>query len=385
MKIIIAPDSFKGSLTAIEVSDALEKGVREVFPEAHIEKIPMADGGEGTVECLVNATRGEIYEKRVMGPLEQPVIASFGVLGDKKTAAIEMASASGLPLVPSNKKNPLIATTYGTGQLIKAALDHGCRKMIIGIGGSATNDGGAGMVQALGIHLLDASGKEIGYGGAQLSLLNRIDISEADVRIKETSILVASDVQNPLYGPTGASRIYGPQKGATEEMIETLDHALSHYADIIKRDLGKDIKNVPGAGAAGGLGAGLMAFLDAELTSGIDIVIDNVHLERIIKNADLVITGEGEINGSTIYGKTPIGVAKVAKKYQIPVVSVCALMDDSGWIVKEHGIDYLITPENPSMNLEYSKSENMDLLIKTIRGFLEKNGELLTTQCKKKC
>jgi glycerate 2-kinase len=378
MKIVIAPDSFKGSLTAIEVSDALEKGVKEVFPEAKVEKIPMADGGEGTVQCLVNATRGEIYEKEVIGPLGKPVIASFGILGDQNTAVLEMASASGLPLVPPEKKNPLITTTFGTGQLIKAALDHGCRKMIIGIGGSATNDGGAGMVQALGVRLLNEAGKDIGYGGTQLSQLNRIDVSEMDRRIKKTKILVASDVQNPLCGPTGASRIYGPQKGATEEMIITLDYALSHFAQIIKQDLGKDISDIPGAGAAGGLGAGLMAFLDAELKPGIDIVINTVHLDKIIKDADLAITGEGEINGSTIYGKTPIGVAKVAKKYQIPVVSISALIDESGLVVKQHGIDYLIKPENPPMHMEYSKSRKMELLMKRISEFLKKYDKMVT-------
>lgn len=372
MKIVIAPDSFKGSLTAIEVSDALEQGVKKVFPEAKVEKIPMADGGEGTAQCLVNATQGEIYEKEVIGPLGEPVIASFGVLGDQKTAAIEMASASGMPLVPPDKKNPLITTTYGTGQLIKAALDYGCSKMIIGIGGSATNDGGAGMVQSLGVRLLDREEKEIGYGGAQLAKLDRIDVVNMDDRIKRTKFLVASDVQNPLCGPTGASRIYGPQKGATEEMIIVLDQALSHFADVIKRDLGKDIKEVPGAGAAGGLGAGLLAFLDAELKPGIDIVISNVHLEEILQDADLVITGEGEISGSTIYGKTPIGVAKIAKKFQIPVVSISALIDESGLVVKNYGIDYLIKPENPPMDIEYPKSRKIKILGYTISEFLEK-------------
>ncbi len=377
MKIVIAPDSFKGSLTAIEVSDALEKGVKKAYPNAQIEKIPMADGGEGTVQCLVNATQGKIYQKEVIGPLGEQVIASFGVLGDQDTAAIEMASASGLPLVPPEKKNPLITTTFGTGQLIKAALDYGCSTMIIGIGGSATNDGGAGMVQALGTYLLDNNEKEIGFGGAQLSKLNRIDISNLDERISKTKILVASDVQNPLCGPTGASRIYGPQKGATEEMIVTLDNSLSHFADIIKRDLGKDIKDIPGAGAAGGLGAGLMAFLNAELKPGIDIVINTVRLEEIVQDADLVITGEGEINGSTIYGKTPIGVARVAKKYQIPVVSVSALIDESGIIVKEHGIDYLIKPENPTMEIDFPKYRKIKLLANTISDFLRNNSNML--------
>jgi len=378
MKIVIAPDSFKGSLTAIEVSNALEKGVKKAYPEALVEKIPMADGGEGTVQCLINATQGKIYDKEVTGPLGDPVIASFGVLGDQDAAAIEMASASGLPLVPPEKKNPLITTTFGTGQLIKAALDHGCSTMIIGIGGSATNDGGAGMVQALGVQLLDKNNKEIGFGGAQLASLDHIDISNMDKRISKTKILVASDVQNPLCGPTGASRIYGPQKGATEEMIATLDNSLSHFADIIKRDLGKDIKDIPGAGAAGGLGAGLMAFLNAELKTGIDIVINTVRLEEIVQDADLVITGEGEINGSTIYGKTPIGVARVAKKFQIPVVSVSALIDQSGIIVKEHGIDYLIKPENPTMEIEFPKSRKIELLANTISEFLRNNKIILS-------
>lgn len=377
MKIVIAPDSFKGSLTAIEVSDAIEIGVKKAFPDSLVEKIPMADGGEGTVQCLVNATQGKLYDKEVVGPLGETVVASFGILGDQTTASIEMASASGLPLVPPDRKNPMITTTYGTGQLIKAALDHGCQKMIIGIGGSATNDGGAGMLQALGVQLLDKSGKEIGFGGEQLTKLAQIDISKIDPRIKDVKILVASDVQNPLCGNTGASRIYGPQKGATEEMIIALDAALSHYADIIKQDLGKKIKNIPGAGAAGGLGAGLIAFLDAELKPGIDIVINTVQLERIVQDADLVITGEGEINGSTIYGKTPIGVARVAKKFQIPVLSVSALIDDSGWIVKEHGIDYLIKPENPTMEIEFPQSRKIDLLANTVLDFLRKNGSFL--------
>ncbi len=372
MKIIIAPDSFKGSLSAVEVSDALEKGVRTIYPDALVEKVPMADGGEGTVECLVNATEGVIYPKEVIGPLGEPVTASFGILGDQFTAVLEMASASGLPLVPPAKKNPLITTTYGTGQLIRAGLDAGCTKMIIGIGGSATNDGGAGMVQALGVHLLDKNEAEIGYGGAQLAQLDHIDVSQMDMRIKEVKVLVASDVQNPLCGPTGASRIYGPQKGAiSEEMIRTLDRALAHFADIIKRDLGKDVRDIPGAGAAGGLGAGLIAFLNAELKPGIDIVIHAVHLDKVMQGSDLVITGEGEISGSTIYGKTPVGVAKVAKRYHIPVVSISALIDESGWVVKEHGIDYLLKPDNPPMHMEYPKSRKKKLLALTIAQFLK--------------
>ncbi|MCG2821421.1 MAG: glycerate kinase, partial [Candidatus Atribacteria bacterium] len=327
MKIVVAPDSFKGSLTAIEVSDAIEQGIREVFPGAEIVKIPMADGGEGTVQCLINAVGGEILREKVTDPLGGEVLAHYGILGDKKTAVIEMAEASGLTLVPENKRNPLITTTYGTGQLIKAALNQGCRKMIIGIGGSATNDGGAGMVQALDVRLLDKQDKEIGFGGAELMNIHHIDISQMDQRISKLEILVASDVKNPLCGHSGATRIYGPQKGATEEMMVILEEALARFAHIINKALHKDVKDIPGAGAAGGLGAGLMAFLDAKLKPGIEIIIEAVKLEEAMKDADLVITGEGKIDIQTIYGKVPVGVAKIAKKYHVPVMAIGAIID----------------------------------------------------------
>ena len=372
MKIVVATDSFKGSLTAVEVSDAIERGVREIFPEAEIVKIPMADGGDGTVQCLVNATGGEILKEKVKGPLGDEVWASYGILGDKKTAVIEMAEASGLTLVPENKRNPLITTTYGTGQLIKAALDQGCRKMIIGIGGSATNDGGAGMVQALGAKLLDKDGEEIGFGGGELKNITKISINYLDERLSNTKVLVASDVSNPLCGPKGASWIYGPQKGATPEIIEKLDKSLAHFAEIIKRDLNKDIKDIPGAGAAGGLGASLMAFLDAELKPGIDIVIEIVKLEQAIKDANLVITGEGKIDSQTIYGKAPIGVAKIAKKYNIQVIAVAAIIGDDADIVHQHGIDNLIKVSEPPMNLDDSISNKVSLIKDRIKKSLRK-------------
>jgi len=367
MKIVIAPDSFKGSLTAVEVSDAIEQGMREIFPKAEIIKIPMADGGEGTVQCLVNATGGEILKEKVTDPLGDKVLASYGILGDKKTAVIEMAEASGLTLVPENKRNPLITTTYGTGQLIKAALDQGCRKMIIGIGGSATNDGGAGMVQALGAKLLDKDGEEIGFGGGELKKVFRIDTKYLDNRLSNIKVLIASDVSNPLCGPNGASRIYGPQKGATPEIIEELDKSLAHFVKIIKRDLNKDVKDIPGAGAAGGLGASLMAFLNTELKPGIDIVIEIVKLERAIKDADLVITGEGKIDSQTIYGKAPIGVAKIAKKYNVPVVAVAAIIDDDAEIVYKYGINFLIKVSEPPMNLADSKFKKYQLIKNSIK------------------
>lgn len=375
MKIVIAPDSFKGSLTAVEVADAIGQGVREIFPEAKVIKIPMADGGDGTVQCLVTATGGEILREKVTGPLGDEVLASYGILGGKKTAVIEMAEASGLTLVPEDKKNPLITTTYGTGQLIKAALDQGCRKMIIGIGGSATNDGGAGMIQALGVRLLDREGKEIGFGGGELKKINRIDINNLDNRLSETEVLIASDVSNPLCGPKGASRIYGPQKGATPEIIEELDESLAHFAEIIKRDLHKNVKDIPGAGAAGGLGASLMAFLDAELRPGIEIMIEIVKLERAIKDADLAITGEGKIDSQTIYGKAPIGVAKIAKKYNIPVIAVAAIISDDADIVHQHGIDNLIKVSEPPMSLAEPKSKKIGLVKRSIKQFLERKKE----------
>jgi len=376
MKIVVAPDSFKGSLTAAEVSDAIELGIREIFPEAEIVKIPMADGGDGTVQCLVNATGGEILKEKVTGPLGDKVLASYGILGDKKTAVIEMAEASGLTLVPENKRNPLITTTYGTGQLIKSALDRGCRKMIIGIGGSATNDGGAGMVQALGGKLLDREGKEIGFGGGELKKIFRIDTKYLDNRLSETKVLIASDVSNPLCGSKGASRIYGPQKGATPEVIEELDESLAHFAEIIKRDLHKNVKDIPGAGAAGGLGASLMAFLDAELRPGIEIIIEIVKLEQAIKDADLVITGEGKIDSQTIYGKAPIGVAKIAKKYNVPVIAVAAIISADADIVHQYGIDALIKISEPPMSLSEPKSKKVWLIKKSIKQFLEREKKL---------
>jgi len=375
MKIVVAPDSFKGSLTAVEVSDAIEQGVREIFPGAEIVKIPMADGGDGTVQCLVNATGGEILREKVTGPLGNGVLASYGILGDEKTAVIEMAEASGLTLVPENKRNPLITTTYGTGQLIKSALDQGCRKMIIGIGGSATNDGGAGMVQALGAKLLDKDTEEIGFGGGELKKVFRIDTKYLDNRLSETKVLIASDVSNPLCGSKGAARIYGPQKGATPEIIEELDESLGHFAEIIKRDLNKDIKDIPGAGAAGGLGAGLMAFLNAELRPGIEIIIEVVRLDQAIKDADMVITGEGKIDSQTIYGKAPIGVAKIAKKYNIPVIAVAAIIGDDVDIVHQHGIDNLIKVSEPPMSLTEPKSKKVWLIKKSIKQFLERKKE----------
>jgi glycerate 2-kinase len=339
MKIVIAPDSFKESLTALEAATAIENGMKKILPEASFLKVPMADGGEGTVQSLVDATGGKIITKTVTGPLGNPVEAFFGISGDEKTAVIEMAAASGLHLVPAGERNPLVTTTRGTGELIAAALDYGVEHIIIGIGGSATNDGGAGMARALGIMLLDAAGKEIGEGGGALNTLASVNMAGIDTRLGTVKIEVACDVDNPLTGVRGASHIFGPQKGATPDVVEVLDNNLHHFAEIIRTDLGKDIEHVSGAGAAGGLGGGLMAFLSAELKRGVDIVLDAANLETHLKDADFVITGEGKIDGQTIFGKTPIGVAKTAKRHNVPVIAIAGNVAPDSEVVHEHGVD----------------------------------------------
>lgn len=324
MKFVIAPDSFKGGMTAKEAAQAIETGLTRVFPDENFVKVPMADGGEGTVQSLVDATDGTIFSESVTNPLGKPALAKFGILGDGTTAVIEMAEASGIQYVNSQTHNPLIATTYGTGELILKALAHNVKTIILGIGGSATNDGGAGMAQALGAKLLNSNNQELPFGGGTLNTLEKIDISNLDPRISKTEFIIASDVTNPLVGPEGASAVFGPQKGATEGMVTTLDKNLSHYADIIKRDLNKDLANYAGAGAAGGLGAGLLAFTPAKMQKGIDIVIEYSQLKEKAQNADFVFTGEGGIDFQTKFGKTPYGVALATKSVapNAPVIVV---------------------------------------------------------------
>jgi glycerate kinase len=325
---LLAPDSFKGSLTAKEVCLAMERGIKAVVPEAECIKAPMADGGEGTVQSLVDATGGQLFEQQVTGPLGNPVTANYGIMGDGTTAAVEMSSASGLHLVNEMTKNPLITTTYGTGELLKTCLDKGIHKIILGIGGSATNDGGAGFAQALGVRFLDRHGRELSPGGAALSQLHRIDVSGIDIRLNDVDIEVACDVDNPLCGKNGATNVFGAQKGATPEMIETLDDALRHYAVVLKKQLGKDVMDIPGAGAAGGLGAGLLAFTDAKIKRGIDIIIDYTNLRDAIRKVDYVFTGEGGIDFQTQYGKTPYGVAQIAKAEGKKVIAIAGYIGD---------------------------------------------------------
>ncbi|MCG3463143.1 glycerate kinase [Xenorhabdus bovienii] len=339
MKIVIAPDSFKESLSALQVAEAIEQGFREIFPQATYIRLPMADGGEGTVESLVAATGGQRISCSVTDPLGQPVDAFFGLLGDGKTAVIEMAAASGLHLVPMEQRNPLITTSYGTGELILAALEHGVQKLILGIGGSATNDGGAGMMQALGAKLWDGDSRILPWGGAALTRLESINLSSLDPRLNQLEITVACDVNNLLCGESGASAIFGPQKGATPEMVKVLDSALHHYGMKIESLTGKKVIDVAGAGAAGGMGASLLGCLDANLQSGIEIVINILKLEEAIQEADLVITGEGRMDSQTIQGKTPIGVARVAKKFGIPTIALVGGMSRDYHVVHQHGLD----------------------------------------------
>ena len=327
-KYVVAPDSFKESMTAKEVCDAMEKGIKKADSAAEVIKVPMADGGEGTVDSLVDATNGQRVIVEVTGPLGNKINAYYGILGNGTTAVIEMAKASGLEIVEKKKRNPMITTTFGTGELIRDALDHNVKEIIIGLGGSSTNDGGSGMAQALGAKLLDQNNHQISFGGGNLNKLDKIDISNLDSRLQDVKIILASDVTNPLIGKDGASRVFGSQKGATPEMVEKLENNLQHYAKIIKSDLNKDVASVSGAGAAGGLGAGLMAFTTCKMRQGVDIAIEVTKLEEKVKSADYVFTGEGGTDFQTKFGKTPYGVAKLGKKYHKPVISLAGYLGE---------------------------------------------------------
>lgn len=357
MKIVIAPDSYKESLSALEVASAIEAGFREIYPDAEYIKLPVADGGEGTVEAMVAATQGRVIQVEVTGPLGEVVPGFFGVSGDERCAFIEMAAASGLELLPPDARNPLKTTSWGTGELIRHALDLGVSRIIIGIGGSATNDGGAGMVQALGAQLLTADGQPIAPGGAGLSTLAKIDISGLDPRLAQCRIDVACDVTNPLVGDDGASAVFGPQKGATPEMVALLDRALAHYAGQIAQELDLDVLTLEGGGAAGGMGAALYAFCGAHLRPGIDIVTDALHLDALVADADLVITGEGRIDSQTIHGKVPVGVARVAKRYQIPVIGIAGSLTADVGVVHQHGLDAVFSVLHRICSLDEALAE----------------------------
>jgi glycerate kinase len=343
MKIVIAPDSFKESLSALQVATAIEAGVREVFPEAACHKLPMADGGEGTLQALVDATGGTVHQVEVTGPTGRRIQAAFGLSADGHLAVVEMASASGLEGVPVAERDPRSATSRGTGELIRAALDAGARRFVVGLGGSATNDAGAGMLQALGVRLRDADGQELAPGGAALARLQHIDIGQLDARIAECRIDVACDVTNPLVGPRGASHVFGPQKGATPAMVAELDACLQRFADVLRADLGQDVAQVPGTGAAGGLGAALLAVLGAQLRPGCEVVTDAIGLDDALRDADLVITGEGRTDGQTLYGKAPIGVARVAARHGVPVIGLSGAVTPDAAVLHAHGIAALFS------------------------------------------
>ncbi len=354
MKIVIAPDSFKGNLTAMQVAQAIEQGVRRVLPKADCEIVPMADGGEGTVQSLVDATGGRFVHRGVTGPAGAKVNARYGILKDGVTAVIEMAEASGLPLVKGAERNPLRTTTFGTGELIVDAMKRGARRIIVGIGGSATNDGGAGMAQALGVVFSDDHGLAISghVAGGMLSRIAQINVSGVHKRLAQTEIIVACDVDNPLCGPKGAAHVFGPQKGATPAMVKTLDANLRYFGDLIKKQMGVDVRNLKGAGAAGGLGGGLVAFCNAELQSGVDIVIGATGLRGKLRQADLVITGEGRVDFQTAFGKTPAGVARAAQQFGVPVVAIGGGLGDDARGVFAHGIDALASAIARDMPLE---------------------------------
>lgn len=362
LKIVVAPDSFKHSLSALKVAEHIKTGIQKADPHAEVMTIPMSDGGEGLVNALVDATRGKTITAIVKDPLGRPVESFFGMLGNGETAAIEMAAASGIELITEEEKDPAKTTTYGTGQLIKEALDQGCKKIIVGIGGSATNDGGAGMARALGVKLLDKKGREIGPGGGELKNLAEIDASSLDERLKRCRITAACDVTNPLTGEHGASLVYGAQKGGSEDLLKQLDENLAHYADIIRRDLGLDVAEIPGSGAAGGLGAGLLAFLNAELISGFNVVKEIVNLESHIAKCDLVISGEGQIDSQSFFGKTPMGVAQVAKKYNKPVILIAGSMGEGIEKLYDQGVNAIFSIVNKPMPLDEAL-ENAGVLL----------------------
>lgn len=404
MKIVAAPQALKGSLDAAAVGDAIARGIRRAVPDADVVVVPVADGGEGTVAALVAATEGHMFTARVSGPLGEPVEAPFGILGatlhpiheparrgqpaaaveldhaldavpahdalleiaqasgEHITAVIEMAAASGLPLVPPSRRDPRVTSTFGTGEVMRAALDAGARRILIGIGGSATNDGGAGMAQALGAHLLDADDRELPPGGAALARLARIDCSDLDPRLAATDVIVASDVTNPLCGPRGASAVYGPQKGATPEMVAELDAALAHYAEVLRRDLGVDIANVPGAGAAGGLGAGLLAFLKARLQPGAGMVLQAVDFPRRLDGASLVFTAEGRLDDQTAYGKAPAAVAAAAHARGIPVVILTGSLGPGYEALFAQGISAVMPLADGPLTLDESMARAAELV-----------------------
>jgi len=381
MKIVVAPDSFKGSLDAVEAAHAIGRGVKKAVPDAEILLFPMADGGEGTVEALVMATGGRKFETTVTGPLGDPVTAYFGCLGDGTTCVIEMAAASGIRLIPQHRLNPLLATTYGTGELIKQALDHGFRKFVVGIGGSATNDGGAGMLQALGLRFFDSQGRSVGWGGSKLKEIHTIKWEKWDERLKDCEFIIANDVTNPLLGPEGASHVYGPQKGATPEMVEVLEENMKHWADLIHQVTGIRTHDLPGAGAGGGIGAAFAAFLPVKFSRGIEIVIEHSDLKQALRGAVLVITGEGRVDHQTTSGKAPLGVAQEARKHNVPVIVLAGGVGEGIDALYSYGVTSVLSMVDGPMSLDKAMEQAAALLEKkaeqVVRTFMAGRNQVL--------
>lgn len=352
MKVIIAMDSFKGSMLSMEASNAISNGIKDVFHDAEIMAFPMADGGEGTVEALVRSTDGQFIEAEVTGPLGVKVEATYGILGDGTTAVIEVAQACGLPLISADQRNLLLSTTYGVGELILDAIDRGCMEFVIGLGGSATNDAGIGMLQALGFRFLDAQSQDVGFGGGVLTEIVNIESSHAHPLLRDCSFKLACDVTNYLHGEEGAAYVFGPQKGASESVVKELDDGLKQFASVVFNELGKDIHNIKGAGAAGGLGAAFFGFLNAELQSGIDLVLDVIDMEKYLPGTDFVMTGEGKLDSQTAMGKVPAGVAKLAKQKNIPVIALAGAVTEEAPKLNELGITSYLSIMNQPMTVD---------------------------------
>ncbi|WP_273807446.1 MULTISPECIES: glycerate kinase [unclassified Pseudomonas] len=367
MKIVVAPDSFKESLSAAGVARALARGLRQALPEAEIIECPLGDGGEGTLDAVLAATGGKVREARVTGPLGEPVTARWAWLAEQRTAFVEMASASGLELVPRTRRDVLVATSRGTGELLHAALDAGAERLVLAIGGSATNDGGAGLLQALGVRLLDRQGQALGPGGAALAMLASLDVTALHPRLAEVEVIIAADVDNPLCGPQGASQIFGPQKGASPEQVRQLDAALAHFATVAAATLGRDVREQPGAGAAGGVGFAALAFLQATFRPGIEVVAELVGLEGALISADLAVTGEGRLDGQTLRGKTPAGVLRLAQRHGVPVLAVAGSLGEGYDALYEQGLAAAFSLVPGPLSLEEALAQAEVLLERTAR------------------
>lgn len=371
--IVVAPNTFKGALGASAAAAAIARGVRAVFSGREVRELPLADGGDGTTDCIVRATGGRLFCRVVTGPLGDPIEGSWGVTGDGATAVVEVASASGMASLPRERLDPLRATSYGTGELIGAALESGCRRLFLGLGGSATSDAGAGILQALGVGLLDEKGFQIERGAAALGTLHKISLAHLSPRLRGVELILGHDVENPLYGPDGAAYIYAPQKGALPEQLPLLDRNLRRFAAVVEKDLGVRIDALPGGGAAGGIGGGLSGVLGARLVSGVEEVMALIGLPALLERGrvGLVITGEGEINAQSLYGKVPVGVARLAQRHGVPVLVLAGALNLELEAAQGEGITTMLALADGPLSLDQSMARTEELLEKTARRAME--------------